>query len=50
MEMILKRIRKPAEYTQGKLYIADKGSGVVSRTIKYPKDLDAKPTVSATVV
>ncbi len=49
MEIILKRTRKPAEYTQGKLYIADKGSGVVSRTIKYPKDLDAKPTVTATV-
>ena len=49
MELILKRTRKPAEYTQGKLYIADTGSGVVSRTIKYPKDLDAKPTVTASV-
>ncbi len=49
MEIILKRTRKPAEYTQGKLYMADEGSGVVSRTIKYPKDLDAKPTVTATV-
>ena len=49
MELILKRTRKPAEYTQGKLYIADKGSGIVSRTIKYPKNLDAKPIVSATV-
>ena len=49
MELILKRTRKPAEYTQGKLYIADKGSGIVSRTIKYPKNLDAKPIVTATV-